>query len=60
MTPPPHLLLCAWCQRVHTIAGRWEDLELGDHERTEATHGICPDCLARETRALCAVPSLPV
>jgi hypothetical protein len=59
VTTNPQPMLCAWCQRVRTAAGRWEVRDLGDRERAEATHGICPDCLARETRALCAAPSAP-
>jgi hypothetical protein len=53
-------MLCAWCQRVRTSAGRWEEKELDNRERAEATHGICPDCLAQETRAFCVAPSVPV
>ena len=61
MTPTPNLLLCAWCQRVRTSTGRWEENDLGERERTEATHGICPECLAEETRALlCAAPPATV
>jgi hypothetical protein len=44
--------LCAWCDRVRTTDGEWEavdDALLG----MEATHGICPDCLDVETRAVC-------
>jgi len=60
VTPAPQPMLCAWCQRVRTSAGRWEEKELDNRERAEATHGICPDCLAQETRAFCVAPSVPV
>lgn len=55
MSPDPHPLLCAWCGRVRSSADRWEEGDLDDLATTQATHGICPDCLAEETRAACAV-----
>lgn len=50
MTTDPHPLLCAWCQRVRSTTGRWEEKDPGDLEAA-ATHGICPDCLAQQKRA---------
>jgi hypothetical protein len=44
-------IVCAWCQRVRTSAGRWEETDIAHREAGEATHGICPECLAQETRA---------
>ena len=44
-------IVCAWCERVRTGAGCWEEADLTDREPAEATHGICPECLAEETRA---------
>jgi hypothetical protein len=44
-------IVCAWCERVRTSAGRWEESDTRDRETPEATHGICPDCLAAETRS---------
>jgi hypothetical protein len=44
-------IVCAWCERVRTRAGRWEELEAAEREVAEATHGICPDCLATEQNA---------
>ena len=44
-------IVCAWCERVRTGAGRWEDAAIADRELAGATHGICPECLAEETRA---------
>jgi hypothetical protein len=42
-------IVCAWCERVRTSAGRWE--AAGDEPVAEqATHGICPDCLLAQTR----------
>jgi hypothetical protein len=46
----PLPIVCAWCERVRTGAGRWED-DVADREPAEATHGICPECLAEQTRA---------
>lgn len=39
------LILCASCQRVGD-EGRWMDFEsfLESRDRTETTHGMCPDC----------------
>ena len=44
-------IVCAWCERVRTSAGRWEAPDTADRDAGEATHGICPDCLAAEQRA---------
>ena len=54
MTTDPHPLLCAWCQRVRSPTGRWEEKDYRELDAAGATHGICPDCLAQETRAACA------
>jgi len=51
-------IVCAWCERVRTGAGRWEDAGIADPKPAEATHGICPECLAEETRA--AALALPL
>jgi len=44
-------IVCAWCERVRTGAGHWEDAANEDRELAEATHGICPECLTEQTRA---------
>jgi len=49
-------MLCAWCDRVRSPAGEWEERDRKSLDIEEATHGICPDCLAQETRAACSVP----
>ena len=46
--------VCAWCERVRTTAGEWRSASPGEREYPDATHGICPQCLARETRAALA------
>jgi hypothetical protein len=44
-------IVCAWCERVRTSAGRWEDVDEPRKSPAAATHGICPECLAEQTRA---------
>jgi hypothetical protein len=44
-------IVCAWCERVRTGAGRWEETDAAELDAAEATHGICPDCLATEQSA---------
>lgn len=44
----PVALVCAWCERVRIGAEDWGPA----HEPVvDVTHGICSDCLARETHA---------
>jgi hypothetical protein len=52
----PLPIVCAWCERVRTASGRWEDTGSADGEPQEATHGICPECFAEETRAASVAP----
>jgi hypothetical protein len=42
-------IVCAWCGRVRTHPGCWEEAD-ADPIAAEATHGICPECLATQTR----------
>jgi hypothetical protein len=51
-------IVCAWCERVRTTAGRWEAAPAPAPLASESTHGICPDCLAEVQHAasLEAVP----
>lgn len=51
MIAEPLPCVCAWCERTRTNAGRWEATMQADGHAPEATHGICPECLAEETRA---------
>jgi hypothetical protein len=50
----PLRFVCAWCQRVRTSQGRWERVDPTEPRPNEASHGICPDCLEQETRAVVA------
>lgn len=47
------LPICAWCKKIRNDTGYWQDLEvyLINHTEAEFTHGICPDCMAREIGA---------
>jgi PAS domain S-box-containing protein len=42
--------ICAHCKRVLTDQGGWEQLEsyVRGHSDVEFSHGICPECAARE------------
>ncbi len=55
MTPPqPVSSVCAWCGRARNDDGEWEPIGEQAPGMRQATHGICPDCLDRETRAAVA------
>ena len=41
-------IVCAWCDRVRTAAGRWEETDVPPVAES-ATHGICPECLVKQT-----------
>jgi hypothetical protein len=43
--------LCAWCKRVRDEEGDWQDIEtyITVKTDTKVSHGICPECLERET-----------
>jgi len=47
----PLPIVCAWCERIRTGTGRWDDAGSVDRGPAEATHGICPECLTEQTRA---------
>jgi hypothetical protein len=40
------LPICAWCKRMRTEEGSWQQVEVYVTQRSEAsfTHGICPEC----------------
>ncbi len=44
------LPICASCKRIKNDAGAWEAVESFVRERTDAefSHGLCPDCAARD------------
>jgi hypothetical protein len=41
-------IVCAWCERVRSLLGFWEEREV--EPGFPATHGICPECLLAEQR----------
>jgi GAF domain-containing protein len=45
------LPICAWCKRIRDDRGYWSQVEAYIHEHTGAdfTHGICPDCLQKQS-----------
>jgi HAMP domain-containing protein len=44
------LPICASCKRIHTDKGDWQAVEsyVRDHSEAEFSHGLCPDCAARD------------
>ena len=44
------LPICAWCKRIRDDRGYWNQVEAYIHQHIGAdfTHGICPDCLAKQ------------
>jgi hypothetical protein len=54
MTPVTLPVVCAWCRRVRTGAARWEQPAAAPRAE-DATHGICPECLAAQQREALAL-----
>ena len=50
-------IVCAWCERVRTSAGSWEESSAPPRSE-QATHGICPECLVAQKRAASAEHAL--
>jgi len=44
------LPICAWCKRIRDDHGYWNQVEayIRAHTGTDFTHGICPECLAKQ------------
>jgi hypothetical protein len=53
-------IVCAWCERVRTSTGRWERANGAGPVASEATHGICPDCLVEVQHAASLEAAAPV
>jgi hypothetical protein len=53
-------IVCAWCERVRTSAGRWEKTDGPGPAASESTHGICPDCLVEVQHAASLEAPAPV
>ncbi len=63
-SPESFPAVCAWCERARNEDGGWEPIADQAPDPHQATHGICPECLDRETRAAVAYgafgpPDLP-
>jgi hypothetical protein len=48
------LPICSWCKKVRDDAGYWKQLEeyIRCHSQADFTHGICPDCMDKESSKL--------
>jgi CheY-like chemotaxis protein len=44
------LPMCAWCKKIRDDQNYWQEVEsyVASHSEIQFTHGICPDCLAKE------------
>ncbi len=45
------LPICAWCKKIRDDKGYWKKVEtyIREHSDASFTHGICPDCLKKES-----------
>ncbi|RJR15269.1 MAG: PAS domain S-box protein [Nitrospiraceae bacterium] len=43
--------ICAWCKKIRDDQGYWKKVEtyIREHSDASFTHGICPDCLKKES-----------
>ncbi|MGB6474103.1 MAG: PAS domain-containing protein [Candidatus Sulfotelmatobacter sp.] len=43
------LPICAWCKKIRSDDGAWNELEsyVTKHSEARFSHGICPDCLSK-------------
>lgn len=48
--------ICAWCKKVRDDQGYWQQVEVyvHRHSRADFSHGICPDCLAKQRAEIAA------
>jgi PAS domain S-box-containing protein len=44
------LPICAWCKKIRSENGDWDQLEsyVAEHSHASFSHGICPDCLSKQ------------
>jgi hypothetical protein len=44
--------ICSYCKKVQEKSGAWVQIEkyIQDIAGTQPSHGICPDCFAREMK----------
>ena len=48
------LPVCSNCKKVRDDKGNWHNLEIyiRDHSQTDFSHGICPECLKKQSSSL--------
>ncbi|RKX19214.1 MAG: response regulator [Candidatus Zixiibacteriota bacterium] len=48
------LPICAWCKKIRGDDEYWHSVEdyISSHSNTDFTHGICPECLDKEKKAI--------
>lgn len=46
--------ICAWCKKIRTDTGYWQELEgyIREHSDAELSHGICPECASELSAGL--------
>jgi PAS domain S-box-containing protein len=58
------LPICAWCRKIRSEDGDWNDLEsfVTEHSDASFSHGICPDCTSKykSGKTLLAVESTSI
>ncbi len=44
------LPICSYCKRIRNDRNYWQQVEqyIGEHSRAEFSHGICPECFAKQ------------
>ena len=44
------LPICSYCRKIRDDEDQWQTVEayVAQHTETQFSHGICPECLARE------------
>jgi hypothetical protein len=47
------LPICAWCKKIRTEDGGWNELDsyVTEHSEASFSHGICPDCSSKQRSA---------
>jgi len=50
--------ICAWCKKIRNDKGYWDQMEIYVSANTEAefSHGICPECSAKQLKDLEKTP----
>ncbi len=45
------LPMCAWCKKIRNDKGYWDQIETYVSKHATVSHGICPECAAKQTQA---------